>query len=171
MIRFILTLVLMFSLHLTCFSQEQLPAMNDLSTLVSEFEASIETKDSSRFKKLFFDDQVKFVGIMSSATEMSIKKDFPEFEGVAVSTCSQFIADICTSEKPQKEHFYKINIETDKSIGSVSFDYSFISGTKMIQWGHEHWNVVKIGGEWLITDVIYSIHVPDVEEFPHDEGK
>jgi len=28
-------------------------------------------------------------------TEKSIKKDYPEFEGIAVSNCRKFIADIC----------------------------------------------------------------------------
>jgi len=138
-----------------------------LNELVIEFEQSIIEKDSARFKKIFFSESVPFVGIMSKETEMSIKKDYPDFEGISVSNCEKFIADICKSEKKQAENFYDIQIDNDGSIGSISFDYSFISGTRMIQWGHEKWNLVKINNSWLITDVVYSIHFPDIESFPY----
>ena len=165
-IQIILLLILNSSL---CFSQENSSDKIKLNELIVEFEQSIVEKDSTRFMQIFFDDQVPFVGIMSEETEMSIKKDYPDFEGIAVSNCKNFITDICKASKKQVEKFYDIKIDTDGSIGSVSFDYSFISGTKMIQWGNEKWNLVKTNNEWLITDVIYSIHFPDIEQFPYSQ--
>ncbi len=151
------------------YGQEKSKDKIQLKELIKEFEESILQKDSLRFKKIFLDDQVQFIGIMSKKTEWSIKKDYAEFEGVAVSTCHKFIFEICQSEKKQAENFYDIIIDTDGSIATISFDYSFSAAAKMIQWGHEKWNLVKMGDEWLITDVIYSIHFPDVEEFPYLE--
>ncbi len=152
-----------------CFAQENALDRLKLNGVIVEFEESIIQKDSTRFKKLFFDDHVSFTGIMSKETEMSIKKDYPDFQGIAVSNSTKFITDICKTEKKQVEKFYNINIETDGTISSISFDYSYFSDAKMIQWGHEKWNLVYADEQWLITDVIYSIHFPDIEAFPYTD--
>lgn len=162
-------IVLIVLISTNCICQEKSVDKIKLNELIIEFEQSIVEKDSTRFKKLFFDEKVPFVGIMSKETEMSIKKNYPEFEGISVSNCRKFINDICKTEKKQVEKFYDIKIDTDGSIGSISFDYSFISGIKMIQWGNEKWNLVKINNKWLITNVIYSIHFPSIETFPYNE--
>lgn len=136
--------------------------------VIADFQESIVQKDSVRFNKLFFNHSVNFVGIMSKQTEWYIKKDFPDFQGVAVSDHKSFITDICQSDKKELEKFYNIELSTDGVIGSISFGYAFLSDGRMIQWGNEKWNMVKDGEEWLITDVIYSIHFPDVEPFPFE---
>lgn len=158
-------LLLLFSMQLVvALGQENAAALSSLNEVIVAFEKSIEEKDSVRFKQLFFQDKTPFTGIMSEKTEMSIKKNYPEFEGIAISNSSQFIQEICKTEKAQKETFYNVEIETDGVIASIHFDYTFQSGEKMIQWGKESWNLVKEKGKWLITDVIYSIRFPDVEE-------
>jgi hypothetical protein len=107
---------------------------------------------------------------MSQETEASIKKDYPDFQGLSVSYSDKFISEICMTSKAQEEKFYNQQINTDGNIASVSFDYSYYSGKRMMQWGHEKWNLVKVEKEWLITDVVYSIHFPDVEPFPYGEN-
>ena len=137
-----------------------------LMKIINVFEESIIQKDSVRFNKLFFSNSVDFIGIMSKESERSIKKNYAEFQGLAVSDHKGFIKNICKSEKKEKETFYNIEASSDSTIGSISFDYAFLSNEKMIQWGHEKWNLVKINEEWLITNVVYSIHFPTVEAFP-----
>jgi len=139
-----------------------------LMEVVTDFQESIAKKDSIRFNQLFFTESVSFVGIMSKDTEWSIKKNYAEFQGIAVSDHKSFINDICKSEKMSKEKFYDIELSTDGFIGSISFNYAFLSGDKMIQWGHEKWNLVREGEKWLITDVIYTIRFPKVEPFPYE---
>ena len=151
----------------TAFGQEQSTHPPFLQEVLTAFGKAIEEKDSAGFQKLFFQEQVPFVGIMSKETERSIKKNYPEFEGISVSNSQQFIQEICASTKPQKEHFYNVEISTDGVIATVQFDYSFHSGEKISQWGNERWNLVKVGEEWLITDVIYSIRFPNIEAFPY----
>jgi hypothetical protein len=137
-----------------------------LNEVVEKFQSAIIEKDSIAFQKLFFHDKVPFVGIMSGLTELSIKKDYPGFQGIAVSNSRKFINEICRADKAQREQFYNTSIKTDGIIASVSFDYGYYSGEKMVQWGHENWNLVFVENEWLITDVVYSIHFPDIEPFP-----
>ena len=155
----------------TAFGQEQSTQHLFLQEVLTAFGKAIEEKDSVGFQKLFFQEQVPLVGIMSKETEMSFKKNYPEFEGIAVSNSQQFIREICASAKPQKERFYNVKISTDGVIATVEFDYSFHSGEKMSQWGNERWNLVKVGEEWLITDVVYSIRFPNIEAFPYGAEK
>ncbi|MBP6573795.1 MAG: hypothetical protein KA230_05060 [Flavobacteriales bacterium] len=138
-----------------------------LSDLVTDFQAAIEAKDSLRFKALFFHDNVPFIGIMSKPTEWSIKKDNPRFEGIAVSNCSRFIREVCTSDKSQSETVHNVRIDTDGLIATVRFDYGFAAGGVLTQWGHEAWTVVMVDGAWAITDVVYSIRYPAIEPFPY----
>lgn len=134
--------------------------------IVESFQKAIAEKDSNSFKSLFFHDNVAFTGIMSEATENSIKKNYPEFEGVAVSESSRFIREICMSQKAQREAFYNVRMTSDGNIGHISFDYGYYSAEKLAQWGHEMWLLVREGEKWLITDVTYSIRFPKVEVFP-----
>ncbi len=140
-----------------------------MTQLINDFKESIIQKDSIRFNALFFSESVDFTGIMSKKTEWSIKKDYSEFEGVSVSDHRSFIRDICKSSKEQEERFYNLSLSSDGAIGSISFDYAFYSDKKMFQWGHEKWNLAKDGDIWLITDVVFSIHFPHVEEFSLEE--
>lgn len=150
-------------MNFVAFSQVQSNYNESLETLVKEFTRCINEKDSAAFKKLFFTESVPFVGIMSEATEASIKKNYAEFEGISVSNSKQFMEQIINSKKVQSERIYHLKYETDNSIASIDFDYSFTAGEKMIQWGHESWNLVYVDNTWLITDVIFSIHFPKVE--------
>lgn len=145
--------------------QESYSHQDSLTVVLEKFKTAIIEKDTTNFKKLFFSDKVPFVGIMSKLTEASIKKDFPDFQGISVSNSSKFIHEISINNKPQEEKSYKPVIETDGNIASISFVYSFHSSKKMIQWGYEKWNLVRVENEWLITDVIFSIHFPEVEPF------
>lgn len=138
-----------------------------IQQLITDFQTAIVEKDSLRFNKLFFSPTVSFVGIMSKETEGSIQKDYPEFQGVAVSNQRKFIREICVSDKPQREAFYEVETASDGVIANVAFDYAFYSGARMMQWGHEKWNLVKEGNTWLITDVVYTIRFPVVEPFPY----
>lgn len=156
-----------FLFPIAVLAQESSASRIKLQQVIQEFQAAISEKDSMKFNKLFFQNEVPFVGIMSPKTEQSIKKNMSDFEGVSVSNSRKFIREICKTQKAQREDFYNINIYSDGMIASIMFDYSFTSGDKMFQWGNEKWNLVYDQGKWLITDVVYSIHFPGVEEFPY----
>lgn len=163
-----LVLLIICSFSIPAFSQNNTYRQNEesLKKVIASFQESIIKKDSITFKSLFFDDKVSFVGIMSPQTEQSIKKNYPDFEGIAVSNSSKFIKEICTSEKKQEEKFYNVNIQSDSLLAFISFDYSFWSNGNIFQWGNENWSLVFAENKWFITGVNYSIRFPKVEKIP-----
>ncbi len=140
-----------------------------LKDLITRFQQAILEKDSAGFQNLFFHEKVPFTGIMSKKTEASVQKKNPAFQGVSVSNSQRFIHEICKNNQKQEEKCYNIQTHSDGRIAAVSFDYSFLADDKVIQWGHEKWNLVMAEGSWWITDVIFSIHFPGVEPFPFDK--
>lgn len=139
-----------------------------MTKVITDFKEAIAQKDSIRFDCLFFSETVNFTGIMSKETEWSIKKDYPDFQGISVSNHKNFIHDICKTPKKQEERIYNVILVCDVVIGSISFDYAFFSDGKVFQWGKEKWNLAKDGENWLITDVVFSIHFPDIEPLPFE---
>lgn len=137
-----------------------------IENLLTQFQDAITSKDSTSFNKLFFDEDVKFIGIMSEKTEASIKKKYHDFQGVSVGKSRKFISQICNSPKNHEENFYSPVIKTDGIIATVSFDYTYLVDKKMIQWGQEIWNLVYTENNWLITGVTFSIHFPTIEPCP-----
>lgn len=169
LIKLLASTILFWLIQIQVFGQEKNDAKTQLNEVISQFQNAISNKDSVAFNKLFFAEKIPFTGIMSKKTEASIKKNYPDFEGISVSDNQKFIRGIGKSTKKEEEKFYHIKIDTDGKIANISFDYSFHSDSKMIQWGNEKWNLVFAENKWLITDVIYSIHFPKVEVFPFSE--
>jgi len=139
-----------------------------LKRVVKEYKQAIATSDDDQFKDLFFSRTVPYVGIMSAETESATKTSYGTSKGTDISDHKEFINSIVNSEKKQRKEIYNIKTNSDGIIGGISFDYASYNGRTMKQWGQEKWNLVKTRGEWLITDVVYSIHYPDIEPSPFD---
>lgn len=167
MARITTAMLLLFTIQILP-AQIDYSTKNELKQVVKNFERSISAKDATRFNKLFFSDEVSFVGIMSEETENSIKEDFDQFDGTSVSDSRSFIETIVDSDKKFKEKIYNIDVDGDGMIASIDFDYSFFSDGNMKQWGHQKWNLVNSNGKWLITNAVYSVHFPNVEKCPFD---
>ena len=162
----LLITILLFNSLTILHGQETDSTKLELLKVVKDFTMSIAEKDSTKFMALFFDQDVAFTGIMTEKTEWSIKKDYPEFQGLSVSNARRFIREICNSGAYQREQTLNLSIEYNGPIAHIEFDYVFDSDYKVMQWGHERWNLVFAEGHWLITDVIYSVRFPDVEPLP-----
>ena len=66
----------------------------------------------------------------------------------------QFIA---TTKEPIEEKFYNIKITQDGHVAWVMFDFEFLSGGKVENYGVETWQMVKaIDDKWKIFSVVWS---------------
>lgn len=65
-----------------------------------------------------------------------------------------------------EEVFLNPEIVTDGRIGSISFDYAFKSAGIITNWGKENWQLIKSGSNWLILNLVYSVHLQEVNPAP-----
>jgi hypothetical protein len=73
---------------------------------------------------------------------------------------------IASSNARQEERFSNIRIDTDGTVASVYFDYTYNVDGKKSNWGHETWGLAKSAGAWKISSMIWSItFMPDDQWF------
>ncbi|MBO9715935.1 MAG: nuclear transport factor 2 family protein [Pseudoxanthomonas sp.] len=134
--------------------------------VVEAFRTSIIDHDRAAFMGLFFsgvpgevtwqfaNDDARMARIRKDKPEARKARHLPEVNHVA------FIDAIVASRKTSEEVFSNIDIDTDGEIGSVAFDYEFLSDGKQTNWGREMWQLVRTEDGWKIISVIWSIHDP-----------
>jgi hypothetical protein len=67
-----------------------------------------------------------------------------------------FIEEIVADKQRNEEQFSNVQIDTDGSIASVTFDFVFLLDTKEINRGREAWQLVNTDDGWKIVSVIWS---------------
>jgi hypothetical protein len=134
--------------------------------VVEKFRASIIDKDKATFTRLFFSDkpeQVTWQFANDDARMVRIRKEKPEARKarhLPEVNHLAFIDSIVSSKNSSEEVFKDVRIDTDGEIGSVAFDYEFLSNGKQTNWGREMWQLVRTEDGWKIISVIWTIRDP-----------
>jgi hypothetical protein len=133
--------------------------------VLTTFMACISKKDAPRFDALFVDAPVAWVGVYKDQSQkLRILKN-PRSAAWFSGTYQGFYAGLEEGQQ-NEEKFDNITVDSDGSVGSVIFDYSFWSMGNMINWGSEHWGLVKIDGRWRIDSVVFSMELTEVMSQP-----
>lgn len=164
MVKFITAFLLIITFQIGN-TQSNYLSKKQLKKSVEAFEESIAAKNIADFEDLFVSKEVSFTGVMSKETELA-KDGNPGYESISVSDSKSFISTIAKSKKKYEMKTFDVEANADGRVGNVGFNYAFYSGTTMKQWGHEKWNMILSEGEWLITNVVYSVHFPNIEKCP-----
>ena len=134
--------------------------------VVEKFRTSIIKRDKATFVALFFSEKPEQVVWQFSNDDARIarfRKTKPEarkarhLPGVNYLT---FIDSIVSGKNTSEEVFKDVRVDTDGEIGSVAFDYEFLSNGKQTNWGREMWQLVRTEEGWKIISVIWTIHDP-----------
>ena len=134
--------------------------------VVEKFRTSIINRDKATFVALFFSEKPEQVVWQFSNDDARIarfRKTKPEarkarhLPGVNYLT---FIDSIVSGKNTSEEVFKDVRVDTDGEIGSVAFDYEFLSNGKQTNWGREMWQLVRTEEDWKIISVIWTIHDP-----------
>lgn len=149
-------------------SVEKSKASDEIVVLIHNFQEAISKKDSVLLSKIFFDKNSPVIGVMSDSTEMSIKRNVSEFQGLTVSNSQRFIKEICSSSNQLSEKFANTKIEIDDKIATVRFDYAFFENGEVYQWGQESWSLVYAEEQWLISGINFTIRFPSIEPPPKE---
>jgi len=115
---------------------------------------------------LFFSDKPEEIGwqaVVDDEKLAQLKRDKPQAIKARRIPSNNFISlidSVVSSKGSEEEQMSNLSIDTDGEIASVSFDYSYLTNTKMINWGKEQWQLVRTESGWKIFSVVYTIRNP-----------
>lgn len=135
----------------------------ELNKLIETFRISIiEHNDFEKFSNLFLHDSITWAAIPTGETKKNLLKKRP---GIAFLT-SNYKSFFEGLEKGSEEKFYNVEIDVRDEFATISFDYSFIMNSKILNWGTEYWSLIIVNNEWKITSVTWSQNMQQIEACP-----
>ena len=128
--------------------------------VTKDFRAALTSKDGKKLSALLLNSKILF---SSPASPMRAKKQKEEvdvnFDGIDAAGASGFIEFVVKSKEPIEEKFYNIKITQDRHVAWVMFDFEFLEGNKVQNYGIETWQMLKIADDsWKILSVVWSSH-------------
>ncbi|WP_242107591.1 nuclear transport factor 2 family protein [Luteimonas aquatica] len=142
------------------FAQDQAEHTRQIEAVVEAFRTSIIEKDKPKFTALLFSENIPWTAVLEQETLDRERRKKPQAKRVFADASEGpigFIDSIVQEKDRQEEKFDNVRIETDGSIASVWFDYSYHSGEKKTNWGKEAWQLVRTDDGWKISSVIWSM--------------
>lgn len=130
-----------------------------IEQVVADFQAALIAKDVKLLSSLMLHTNILFA---SPADDGFIKKmrDTTDvhFDGVGAGGYVAFANYIQREPQRTQEKFYNVKITQDRHLAWVSFDYAFLVGDTLSNYGVEAWQIVKRDGQWKILSVVWSMH-------------
>lgn len=125
--------------------------------VVQQFQAAIIAHDGKTLGSLFLQDHDSWLTVADATTWSEIKAKFPAARKVGRSTWQKFVEFVQTSTMPIEERFYDVRIDTNGAVGSVYFNFDFLSDGKINNRGAESWQMVYTEDGWKISSMLFSI--------------
>jgi hypothetical protein len=135
------------------------PNDSAIRAVIDSFRTAIIERDKPRFLSLFVSDDIPWQGVLTDDGLAQSKRRDPKASKVAYdrkSTPVAFIDGILRNKARSEETISNIKIDTDGDVATASFDYSFLSGQRIVNWGKECWLLVRTGAGWKITTLAFS---------------
>ena len=130
-----------------------------IEQVVADFQAALIAKDIKRLSSLMLHDKILFT---SPADERYVKtvRDTANvhFDGIDAAGYAGFANFIQREPQRTQEKFYNVKITQDRHVAWVNFDYEFLVGDKLSNYGVEAWQMLKRDGHWKILSVVWSTH-------------
>lgn len=128
--------------------------------VTKDFQAALLSKDTKRLSSLLLNTKILFSSPASPARVKKMRDEVDvNFDGIDAAGAPSFMAFIAKSPVPIEEKFYNIKITQDRHLAWVMFDFEFLEGGKVQNYGVETWQMLKTGDDnWKIFSVVWSSH-------------
>ena len=150
------------------YAQQKNDNRKEITHVINTYSKCVIEKDSTDFYNLFNDGTVTWCAALKdrSQTKEFEKNGIKAARGNYFSGSYQAFMRSLFRYKSTEDKFDHIRIVEDGTVASVSMDYSFWADHKMTNWGGKYLSLIKRGGKWKITSVIYSLELTDYFEQP-----
>jgi hypothetical protein len=133
-------------------------AKAQIEKLVEAFKAAIIARDGATLSAMFLPGSA-WMSVYDDETFRLVKTKRPDAVKLMPDNYVKFADFVSKSTKPIEEKFSNVRIDTDGSVATVYFDYSFLLDGKQTNEGHETWQLVNTGDAWKINAMLYSVKV------------
>jgi hypothetical protein len=134
-----------------------------LERVIEEFRVSIsEHNDVEKFNRLFLHDSITWAAIFTNKTKEMTLKQRPDF----VFHSGDYKTFYSNLKEGAEEKFYNVKIDRRGEFATISFDYSFSSNSKILNWGTEYWSLILVDEQWKITSVTWTMNYQEIERCP-----
>jgi hypothetical protein len=128
-----------------------------INGVVEQFKAAIIAHDGKTLDSLFLQGHDSWLEVADDKTWADVKPRHPDARKWMTDSKRKFVDFVQTSTKSVEERFYKVRIDTNGAVGSVYFDFDFLSDGKVTNRGSETWQMVRDEDGWKIAAMLYSI--------------
>lgn len=124
--------------------------------VLEEFRQDLIHKDGYALTKLMLNANVFFHVVNSQENVDGVRKYNAKFDGIGPSALDGLAKYLATSKDKIEEKFHNIEMHQDGNLGLVTFNYDFSVNEKVTNYGVEHWQLVKVDGQWQILSVVWT---------------
>ncbi|MCY1074279.1 hypothetical protein [Archangium lansingense] len=134
-------------------------ARQQITTVVDDFREAIIQKDRKKFLGLFLRGDITWQSVDGDELLKRRRQKNPKATRLSIDARQNpttFIDEIVADAERSEEKFTNVRIDTDGTIASVSFEFTFHLGDRIINRGQESWHLVNTDSGWKIASVIWS---------------
>jgi ketosteroid isomerase-like protein len=130
-----------------------------INQVVEQFKAAIIAHDGKALGSLFMQDHDSWLSVaaVDDAAFAAVKARNPAARRVRKGSWREFADMVQNASKPMEERFYNVRIDTNGAVGSVYFDFDFLSDGKVTNRGSETWQMVRAEDGWKIGAMLFSM--------------
>lgn len=130
-----------------------------IEKVIADFQAALIAKDVKLLSSLLLHTNILFASPADDAFIQKMRDTTDvHFDGVPAAGYVGFANYIKREPLRTEEKFYNVKITQDRHVAWVNFDYEFLVGDKLSNYGVEAWQMVKRDGLWKILSVVWSMH-------------
>ncbi len=151
------------SAQATSYSRPPVTTAADVEAIMQvtvDFRSALNRKDVPALSSLLLNENILFTSPPPpSFARKKREQGQPRFTGAEPGGFAGFSSFVATSPVQLQEKFYNIKITQDGHLAWVNFDFEFLVGEKVENYGVESWQLLKTpDDQWKIMSVVWSSH-------------
>ena len=128
----------------------------DVQHVIHAYHEAVLGHDGSRLSSLFIPEGSQWINVLSDSAYARAKAKSPEAQKIRVGSYTDFVKLLSASKASFNPTHTNLQQNSDGTIASVYFDFSFLVDGKEQNRGSETWVLVKGVAGWRIASITYS---------------
>ena len=128
----------------------------DVQHVIDSYHEAVVNHDGSRLSQLFIPQGSTWLNVLSDDAYARAKAKSPDAVKVRVGSYTDFAKLVSTTKASFNPTHTHLQVNSDGTIASVYFDFSFLVDGKEQNQGSETWVLVKGVDGWRIAAITYS---------------